>query len=204
MRFTNPVLMILLALPVGSAAAQQQQPPQQQQAESPAEAARRAREQKKDPAKPAKVWDNDNVPTAGRAVNVVGKSPESTSGAANQSANAQGTGDTTATSSKTSDVRSPKDTAAAQAQLSASKSHLQSMKADLDLLVRKFTLDSQTYFSNPNHASDKAGADAVADEQSQIEAKQQEVDAEQKKVDELAEKLRDSGAAAESSSSPQN
>jgi len=201
MRISHPVLIALLILPVGSVAAQQQQPPQQQQAESPAEAARRARDQKKDPAKPAKVWDNDNVPTATRAVNVVGKSPGSGSGAANQSANAQGAADT---SSRSSDARSPKDTAAAQAQLASSKAHLQSLKADLDLLVRKFTLDSQTYFSNPNHASDKAGADAIADEQSQIEAKQQEVDAEQKKVDELAEKLRDSGASTEGSSSPQN
>src|SRR5579863_7008174 len=48
------------------------QPPASQQ-DSLADAARRAREAKKDQAKPARVFDNDNLP--GGVISTVGKSP---------------------------------------------------------------------------------------------------------------------------------
>jgi hypothetical protein len=200
MRIAFTGLMILLILPLGRAAAQQQ-PSQDQQADSPAEAARRAREQKKDQSKAAKVWDNDNVPTAGSGVNVVGSSEAAGGeGAISQEA-AHGA---VAAEGEKAATRSPKDTAAAQTDLSAAKERLQSLKMDLDLLQRKFALDSQTYLSNPNHSTDTAGADAIADEKSQIEAKQAEVEAAQKKVDELEAKLKDSGTSSDNSSSNPN
>jgi polyhydroxyalkanoate synthesis regulator phasin len=201
MRIAFAGLMILLILPLGRAAAQQQQPAQDQQADSPAEAARRAREQKKDQPKAAKVWDNDNVPTAGSGVNVVGSSEAAGGESANPQEAAQGP---VATEAEKGAPKSPKDMAAAQADLSAAKERLRSLKTDLDLLQRKFALDSQTYLSNPNHSTDTAGADALADEKSQIEAKQAEVDAAQKKVEELEAKLKDSGAGSENSSSNPN
>ncbi len=57
-------LILLLSLP-GLTAAQQSQaqtpPASDQQQDSLAAAARRARETKKDQAKPAKVWDNESL-----------------------------------------------------------------------------------------------------------------------------------------------
>jgi hypothetical protein len=204
MRIAFSGLMILLALPIGSAAAQQQQPPQEQQGDTPADAARRARDQKKEQAKPAKVWDNDNVSSAAGVISVVGQSSAAGGDGANTSSNVQSAPSSPGAGAVKKGGMSANDIAAGQAQLASAKARLQSLKADLDLLQRKFALDSQTYLSNPNHTSDKAGADAVADEQSQIDAKQQEVDAEQKKVDELNAKLKDTAPPSDSSTSSQN
>ncbi|HTX16778.1 MAG TPA: hypothetical protein VMD77_15865, partial [Candidatus Baltobacteraceae bacterium] len=69
-------LAILLASPlamVPGAPAQSQDSAQSgQQQDSLAAAARRAREQKKDEPKAAKVWDNDNIPSSPGTVSVVG------------------------------------------------------------------------------------------------------------------------------------
>jgi len=198
MRIAFSGLMILLALPLASAVAQQQQPPQQQQDDSMADAARRARDQKKDQAKPAKVWDNDNVPAADRSVNVVGQSNEAGGDAANQQA---ATDASAGSDSSKSEGKSPQDVAAALVELSSAKDKLQTLKADLDVLQRKYTLDAQTYQSNPNPPADKPGADALANEQAEIAAKQQEVEDQQKRVDELDAKLKES---APSSNPPSN
>lgn len=204
MRFAYSGLIILLAMPVGWAAARQRQPPQQQQDDSPAEAARRAREQKKDQAKPAKVWDNDNVPASSHGISVVGQSEQASAEASNPSAHANAAVSAPASSAEKREVKSDKEIAAAKEELAALKSRLQVLKTDLDLLQRKFALDTQTYMSNPNPDSDKAGAGGLADEKSQIDAKQQEVEAEQKKVDELEAKLKDSAPAGDAPSSNPN
>jgi hypothetical protein len=201
MRIACSGLMFLLALPLGSVAAQQQEPPQQQQEDSLAEAARRAREQKKDQAKPAKVWDNDNVPAAGRTVNVVGHSEEAGGEATNQQAGAE---NAAGAETANPENKPPQDSAAAQAELSSAKDRLQTLKADLDVLQRKYALDSQTYLSNPNPPEVKSGADSLADEQTQIAAKQQEVEDQQKKVDELNEKLKESTPSSNPPPSNQN
>jgi len=198
MKLIRSGLIFLLLLPFGRAAAQDQQASQDQQSDSPAEAARRAREQKKDQAKAAKVWDNDNVPAAG-GVNVVGQSPTPSSDSANPQEPAQGAAAAPAEEASKSSS-SPKDAAALQGELASAKARLDSLKTDLDLLQRKFALDSQTYLSNPNHSSDTAGADALTDEKSQIEAKLAEVDAAQKKVDELSAKAQESSASTDTSS----
>jgi len=77
MKSAWPGLAILLLLPVNSVSAR---PPQQQQyhEEDPsnvADAARRAREQKKEQPKPAKVWDNDTIPKKPGEVSVIGQTP---------------------------------------------------------------------------------------------------------------------------------
>jgi hypothetical protein len=66
---------------------------------------------------------------------------------------------------------------------------LQTAKADLDILQRKFNLDSQTYYSKPNYAADKDGAASIDAEKSALEGKQQEVADAQMKVDQLEAKL---------------
>jgi hypothetical protein len=85
-------LAILLLLPVNSVFAR---PPQQQQyhEEDPsnvADAARRAREQKKEQPKPAKVWDNDTIPTKPGEVSVIGQTPAAAAAEGNDSAEGPG------------------------------------------------------------------------------------------------------------------
>lgn len=195
MRIVRAGLLVLLVLPVGIASAQQQQGAQQQ-ADSLAEAARRTREEKKEQAKPAKVWDEDNIPKKPGDLNVVGQSAPGADNNPPPSAPAAG--------AVKSGGKSGKDMKALQASLASAKERLQSLKTDLDILKRTYDLDSQMYYGKPNYAADPDGAAKLAGEKSQIDAKQQEVDAAQKKVDDLEAELKDSGASSDSSGTKTN
>ena len=205
MRIACSGLLVLLALPVGMASAQQQQQPPQQQADSLAEAARRSREQKKEQTKPARVWDNDTMPTKPGGVNVVGPSSPSSDASGNPpAANVQVAGGAAEAGATKSGSKSASDVKALQASLAAAKDQLQALKADLDILQRKYNLDSQMYYGKPNYAADTDGAAKLADEKSLIDAKQLEVDAAQKKVSQLEEELKNSGAGGDSSGGKTN
>lgn len=204
MRIACSGLLLLLALPVEMASAQQQQA-SQQQSDSIADAARRSREQKKEQAKPGKVWDNDTMPTKPGTVNVVGQSAPSSDASGNPpAATSQAAGGASESGAAKGSEKPAKDVKALQASIAAAKDQLQSVKTELDILQRKYNLDSQMYYGKPNYAADTDGAAKLADEKSQIDAKQQEVDAAQKKVSELEEELKNSGAGGDSSSSKSN
>lgn len=181
-------LAILLLSPiamVSSASAQSQDGAQSgQQQDSLAAAARRAREQKKDQPKAAKVWDNDNIPSGSGAVSVVGDSGESAATPSDQGAQSQ---DQAASSTDSNQQAQPaaKDQAAKAAELDANQQQLKSLKTDLDIAQRKLVLDQQMYYGKPDYSSDKAGAAALQDEQDQIKAKQQQIDDLQKQIDAL-------------------
>jgi len=183
-------LAILLASPIAivpAVSAQSQDSAQSgQQQDALAAAARRAREEKKDEPKAAKVWDNDNIPTAPGTVNVVGDSSENS--ATQPSDRGTQSQDQTANSSDSSQPAPPandKDKAAKSAELAADQAQLKSLKTDLDIAQRKLVLDQQMYYGKPDYSSDKAGAAALKDEQDQIAAKQQAIDDLQKKIDAL-------------------
>jgi hypothetical protein len=181
-------LAILLASLVGTADAQQQT--QEQAENSIAAAARRARENKKEHAKPTKVWDNDNIPTSAASLSVVGKAPPADN-SANQPANVPpGSAAPGAANSASADASKK---SAVEADLAAAKERLQTLQNDLDIAQRKFTLDRQMYYSKPDYAADKVGAATLEDEQSQLEAKGQEVADAKKRVADLEEKLNSAG-----------
>jgi len=191
MKIAHWGLGILLVLPLGIAAGQQQST-----ADPVAEAARRAREQKKDQAKPAHVWDNENIPKT-NGVSVVGEN--SAAGAdvpavdAGNNANAATAPAAAPNGEPTAPApgqgAAPEKTGAIASDLVAANEHLKSLQTDLDIAQRKYVLDQQTYLSNPQHENDNAGATALKDAEDQIAAKQQEVADAQKKVDELQAKL---------------
>ncbi|MFZ0522400.1 MAG: hypothetical protein WAL95_15345 [Candidatus Acidiferrales bacterium] len=183
-------LGILLILPVGFAAGQSQTPPppphQDAQASSAsttlAEAAKRARDAKKDQAKPAHVWDNDTVPKAAGQISVVGETPATTD--ADSSAPAA-----PADNSAAGAPAKTEGGGALKSQISDAKEKLATIKTDLDLLERTNTLDSQMYYGKPDYSSDTEGAAKLKAEQDQIAAKQQEMDDQQKKIDDLEAEL---------------
>ncbi|MDE3108828.1 MAG: hypothetical protein KGL02_02700 [Acidobacteriota bacterium] len=164
----------------------------QRAADSLGAAARRAREQKKDESKSTKVWDNDNLPTAGD-VNVIGASAQSSStqgagGAAEE--NAEGSAPNNAESSETA------DRSELEAQIKSAKENLNQLQTQLNFAQRKFALDQQSFYQNPNYASDRAGAQALKREQDQIDAQKQQVESAKKKVDDLNAKLQDANKSA--------
>lgn len=183
-------LILLLSSP-GLTVAQQSQaqtpPAQDHQQDSLAAAARRAREAKKDQAKPAKVWDNESLASAPGAISIVGQPASSDDNSAPANAGKSTAGGPPAT----------KNIASIEARLNDAKANLQSLKVDLDLLQRKYSLDQQTYYGKPEYSSDKAGAAALADEKSQIGSKQQDISDAEKKVADLQAQL---DAASKSSS----
>ncbi|HXN72744.1 MAG TPA: hypothetical protein VN861_09360 [Candidatus Acidoferrales bacterium] len=194
-------LGILLVMPLGVVAGQQQST-QQAQADPVAEAARRAREQKKDAAKPAHVWNNDDIPKT-NGVSVVGETAaagaDASAGDAGNSGNstagtANGTAPAVAANGQApagaaDKGPAPEKTGAIAAELAAAKEHLQSLQTDLDIAQRKYALDQQTYLSNPQHENDAAGGAALKDEEDQIAVKQQEIADAGKKIEEIQARL---------------
>ena len=195
MKIAHWSLGILLSMPMGIAAGQAQ--PAQAPAPTPAAtdplaaAAKAAREAKKDQPKPARVWDDDTVPKSNSAISVVGKTPAddsdnaaaATGDASNAAAGANGAGGAGGAAAGAGN-RGALETAIQNA-----KEKLATIKVDLDLLQRTYTLDSQMYYIKPDYTSDAEGAAKLKDEQDQIAAKQQEMDEEQKKIDDMEAEL---------------
>jgi len=199
MKIAHWSLGILLVLPVGIAAGQAQPAPQDSQAPAPAPAdslaaaAKAAREAKKDQAKPARVWNDDNVPKASDEISVVGQTPaadDSGSPAAATGDPANSTGAANGSDGSAGDKAERKhDRAGLESSIANAKEKLGTIKVDIDLSQRTYTLDSQMYYIKPDYKSDTAGAAKLQDEQDHIAAKQQEMDEEQKKIDDLEAEL---------------
>ena len=196
MKIAHWSLGILLVLPMGIAAGQAQPPSQDAQAAAPgdplAAAARAAREAKKDQTKPARVWNDDTIPKSNGAISVVGQTPaddaDNAGAATGDAANATGAATGSAVAGGGGAVGAG-NRGALGTSIQNAKDKLATIKVDLDLLQRTYTLDSQMYYVKPDFASDTAGAAKLKDEQDEITAKQQEMDEQQKKIDDLEAEL---------------
>lgn len=183
-------LMTPLIAPLGIASAMPQQD------DSVAAAARRAQEKKAqqgDASKPAKVWDNDNLPDKPGAVNVVGPDQP----AANSSTPSDDSANATPVDAKTAAA----DKSAAESGLTSAKSRLADLKADLDVMQRKYTMDQSTYYGKTNYAADRDGAAALATEKAAIDDKADEVTAAEKQLAELQSKVDSATQAANAAAS---
>ena len=152
------------------------------QTDSLADAARKAREQKKD-AKPAKVFTNDNLPTEG-GVSTVGAAPAPAQGAADQQAETKA---------------SPKDEKAWREKFAQLHKKLDQDQADLDVMQREAGVDAVQYYGgDPNKAVQDQSSQApmgaaynkkVAD----IDAKQKQVDADKQAISDAEDDLHKAG-----------
>jgi hypothetical protein len=185
MRITSWVFTILLIAPMGIASAV----PRQQQDDSVAAAARRAQEKKaqqENSSKPTKVWNNDNLPNTPGAINVIGQDQS----AAGSSATPV---DNTATAPATDAKSAASDKSALEGSLASAKEKLADLKADLDVMQRKYALDQQTYYGTTNYAADKAGAAALASEKAEIDDKLDQVATAEKQLADLQSKVDTAG-----------
>jgi hypothetical protein len=186
--FTVFVMTPLIA-PLGIASAMPQQ-------DDVAAAARRAQEKKAqqgDASKPAKVWDNDNLPNKPGAVNVVGPDQPA--------ANSSTRGDDSANATPVDAKAAAADKSAAEGGLNSAKSRLADLKADLDVAQRKYAMDQSTYYGKTNYAADRDGAAALASEKAAIDDKADEVAAAEKQVAELQSKVDSATQAADAAAS---
>lgn len=170
----------LLAGAAGHAPAAQQSKPQQP---SVAEAARLAREQKKDAPKAKTVWTNDNLPESPRAaVSVIGTSrPAET---------AAGTAATDTPQPAGEASQREQERSKTEAELQAARAELAQAQRRLDLTRRELQLHRQQFFSNPQYETDDAGRARLQ----QLEAQEQEqaaaVAQREQRVAELEDRLR--------------
>jgi len=168
---------------------------QSQDSQSVAEAARRAREKKKDSAKPAKVITDDTLDVKkGDVQSAVAEEPKIPGAdAANQPGNR-------ATNSATTDAqRQAAKDEKLRKEIAAVKEQLKEALGDLDLLQRENRLDQDTYYSQPNFASDAAGKQKLDDQQHKMSGKRQEIDRLKGKLADLQRSL---GESSSSSSQP--
>jgi len=168
------------------------------QQESVADAARKARAERKQMPPPAKVWTDDNLP----------KSPHQTSGAAPSEGEAAATPEAAAAGAGEAKPAAGADDAQKQAELEAqwrkrfADAHrkLDDDQKDLDLMQREYNLKQQQYYSDPNTAmrqqyNNYAGGRGpeLNDLNKKIDEKKQQIEQDKQAISDLEDQLRKDG-----------
>jgi hypothetical protein len=177
-RLANTMGLLLVAglVCASGLAAQETQEP------SVADAARKAREQKGNAAKPAKVITDDTFAPSG-TTNTIGGTPAvgtsansagDTSGAA-QTQPATASAPAASTNDDSSNGGTPKG-GETDTKVAALKEELAKLQNEVDLSQRELTLDNETYYSKPNYAGDKAGKTKLDELAADLKLKQDDVD----------------------------
>jgi hypothetical protein len=145
---------------------------QSQDSQSVAEAARKAREKKKDTAKPAKVITDETLDVKkGDVQSAVAEEPKIAGAEDAKAQAAPGAPNATPANAAAKDEKRDK----LKKDLTELKEQIKQSLMDLDLLQRENRLDQDAYYSQPNYGSDTAGKQKLDDEKQQISNKQEEV-----------------------------
>src|SRR5690348_10010835 len=146
--------------------------PQSQDSQSVAEAARKAREKKKDAAKPTKVITDETLDVKkGDVQSAVAEEAKIPGGPDRKPQATAGAPNATSANAASKDENREK----LKKQLTELKEQIKQSLMDLDLLQRENRLDQDAYYSQPNYGSDTAGKQKLDDERQQISNKQEEV-----------------------------
>jgi DNA repair exonuclease SbcCD ATPase subunit len=169
------VLLVAAAL-LSVPAAGQGQPAQ----DSLAEAARKARAQKKTSAKPVKVYTNDNLPKAATAEAPAPSSAEKTESASEEQAGAA--------------AAEKKDEAYWRGQFKEARENLARAEKELDILQRELQKADLQYYPDPTKAMrEQYDRKDINDKTAKIEAKKKEVAGLKQAIENLETELRRSG-----------
>lgn len=139
----SAVSVLLLAFPLCYGSPQQ---------DSVAEAARKAREQKKNQPKSAKVFTNDNILAEPGRVNVVGSAPPPAETEAKAAAPGAANGKAPAAEEKATQPEETKGEAYWRKRFTEARGKLRTAEKELDILQREYNLQQQQYYSDPNKA----------------------------------------------------
>lgn len=181
MKILFKALLLVAAVCVAwlPASAQQQGSSQQQQTGDPvADAARKAREQKKNAAKPKKVFTEDDVKSATAAA------PENAADAATGEQKAHDTG-------KTED---PNGEAAWRKRFKQHRDKIAKAEKELDVLQREAEKAQVQYYGDPQKALNEQNNRAeINQKKAKIDAKKAELDQLRQGLDDLETELRKAG-----------
>jgi hypothetical protein len=149
---------------------------QSQDSQSVAEAARRARAQKKTADKPAaKVIDDDTLVVKKGDVQSAAAEVPKMPGSADAPAQ-PASGDATASAPGSPNASDDEKARALLKQRVALKEKIKDAQSDLDLLQREFQLDQDAFYSSPDYANNTSGKAKLDAMKQQIADKQQELD----------------------------
>src|SRR5579862_2923851 len=149
------------------------------QQSSLADAARKAREQKKEAPKAAKVFDNDSIPTTG-GINTVGSAsaPPDSSAQGGQPAADGGANDEKAWKQRFADLRHKLD----------------QDKQELAILQREMGVANVNYYSDPVKGMQQGlTQEDIHKKQAAIDAKQKQIEADQQAISDAEDALRKAG-----------
>lgn len=174
-------LILLLAVP-GSA----QEP-------SVAEAARKAREKKKDAPKATKVFTNDNIASSGGQVSVVGSgSTEAPKDAA--AGDKSGGKKAEGGAAKDGEKDSAKEEAMWRKRFAEIRTKIAQAEKEIDILQRELNLKQQQYYSDPNKAlREQYNRKDINDTRKKIDDKKVELQQLRQQLTDLEDELRRAG-----------
>jgi hypothetical protein len=171
----------------------------QQQDVSVADAARKARAEKKTTAQTAKVYTNDDVTNLKGAISVVGTAPAAPAETAAKNAAAgapAATADATAagTDAAPAAAAEPKDEAGWRKAFAEARRKLADDSKELDILQREFNLKQEQFYTDPNASlQEQFSREDLNKTQAQIDQKKMDVDADNQAISDLTDALRKSG-----------
>src|SRR6266481_5773976 len=192
-RFWINVSMIVAALCVTGllAAAQQQGSSEQETGDPVADAARKAREKKKDAPKPKKIYTDDDVKKSAPE-----PAPAAAPGAAGGAVAAtavQAAGDSAKTGDATK-TEDPNGQAAWRRRFQAQRDKIAKLMKEVDILGRELEKAQMEYYPDPQKAMTQQNSRAEINAiNAKIDAKKKEVAELQQGLDDMEEQLRKSG-----------
>jgi hypothetical protein len=191
-RFWMKVFVIVPALClVGRAAHAQQQGSSQQQTGDPvADAARKARESKKDAPKPKKVYTDDDLKPAA-------PEPATSAGANGTQATGQGAGTGAKAGDKAKGEEAPEDPNSEKAwrkRFQAQHDKIAKAERELDVLRRELEKSQIQYYPDPQKALTEQNSRAdINEKNAKIDAKKKELEQLRQGLEALEDQLRKSG-----------
>jgi hypothetical protein len=201
---------VLVAVPmIGLAgiaviAKQNQDTAQQQTTDPVADAARKAREQKKEATKPKKVYTNEDFGSSAGSSGGASQSSTANPGtpatsAAKQEANAQAGSDSTPSDATSSDKNAAggagkNDEETWRKKFREARGKLADAEKELDILQREAQKAQVQYYSDPQKAmSEQYSRKDINDKDTKIAAKKQEVEQLKQHISDMEDELRRSG-----------
>lgn len=161
------------------------------QSASLGDAARKARAQKKDSSKPAKVFTNDDVGNLRGTISVIGNEPAPASGT---DKTAEKTDDKKPANGADSKKDAAQEESAWRAKFAAARKVLADDTKELDILQREFNLKQEQYSQDPNWAMHQQySRDDINKTQSQIDTKKQDIEKDKQALSDLEDALRKAG-----------
>jgi hypothetical protein len=174
---------------------------QDEQSPSVADAARRAREQKKKSEKPARVINDDNLKPAPGPTNP--PDLQTAKAAAPAAAPPEAAPAAPAAAPAEAAVPERKDSSDNSAEAASMKAQLEGLQKELDLLQREVPLARDNFYSKPDYAHDTTGKAKLEALMQQVTDKQQDVEGLKARLATLLEQLaKEQPASAEKPATP--